>query len=46
MPDTPKTRAAVAKANGRLTRAKEDQDPVAEAKARKELKEAQTEYDK
>jgi hypothetical protein len=46
MPDTPATRKAIAKANGRLARAKQEEDPEAEKRARQELKNAIAEYDK
>jgi hypothetical protein len=46
MPDNEKTRRAVAKANGKLARAKADKNPDAMAKARKGLEAALKEYDK
>lgn len=46
MPDTRATRNAIAKANGKLTRAKADENKEAAEKARKELKAAIEEYDK
>lgn len=46
MPDNKNTRNAVAKANGKLARAKADENKEAEAKARKELEAALAEYDK
>jgi hypothetical protein len=46
MPDNRTTRDAIAKANGRLARAKADENKDAAEQARQDLKTAIAEYDK